>query len=115
MYKHEQHDVVCNLAWIEAQHAALHVIPITDDGFQCFTNMEMMLLVGNGHAPEFVKSWSRTRLIEELITKMTAIPENDVWVYELDGQAKHVPESTGENYQYVKGGDRAVKVDKLFS
>ena len=115
MYKHEQHDVICNLAWIERQEAALYVFELAGEGFQDFTNMELMLLMGGGHAPEFVKTWGRTQLIEALVAKGEAVPVVDVWVYELDTQAKHVPESTGERYQYVKGANRAAIVDKLFS
>ena len=115
MYKHHDPDVVCNLAWIENQQAALHVLPIETSAFQCFTNMELLLLIGNGHAPEFAKNWNRTKLIEQLCKKAEEFSIADVWVFELATQAKHVPASKGEKYTYAKGANRAAIVDNLFS
>lgn len=115
LYKHEKYNVICDLAWIQNQDASLWVFPIDKEGFNDFTNMEMILLMGNGHAPDFVKSWDRNRLITALCEKANALQEEDVWVYELEKQAKHIPETNGDRYQYVKGANRAVIVGKLFS
>ena len=111
--KHVDYNVLTNLAWIENRDAGLYVFNIEAEGFQDFTNMELMMLLRSVTKDDHT-NWDRTRLIKTLCFIAQGLPEVDVFKFELDRQAASIGESNRQRYRYVKGANKPAIVEELF-
>ncbi len=110
-HKHEDMEVVCNLAFIELNCRAYYVFPMHDTKvLNDFTNTELNLLYKNttGREPS---TENRLHLKKFILDLMEFIPETNALSYEVEEQAKRTPE--GDELLYVKGAMRPGKLQAL--
>lgn len=115
LHKHDDLDVICNLAWIECQNVSYCIFPLDDaTGFRNFTFMELRLLYKNVTGRESPNKWPRLNLIQILFDLCIRLPECDVVGFEVELQAEYVQEFSPLKWRYIKGARRPGEGKELF-
>lgn len=114
LHKHEDIQVVCNLAHIEAPHVTLCVTSYDGPSFLSdYTDMELTMLYRNttGHDHTSHSGGALRAVLAEIADRL---PTSDVNKFELDRQAASIPEDNAEPFRYVKGSNKVGKPAELF-
>lgn len=111
--KHPDVDMLCNLAYIESPHIDVSIQPCDHHTFlsEC-TDLELKLLYKNTTGNEQIYFGDKLRyVLAELVSRLPVL-DADKW--ELEYQAKAIPEGNVTPYTYVKGSYKPAILPDLF-
>lgn len=113
LHKHDDMEVLCNLAWLEVQEYGHVIGPCRHETFRGLTDMELKMLYRNITGDE-VGELGRYALIELLCGIAKNMPATEVNPADLEVQASAIVEGCKGCFKYVLGASKPALRQELF-
>lgn len=115
LHKHDDPNVLAELAWIECGDDVYHILPLKDSStFKIYTNMELITLYRNITTEDEEIWMSRHRLKELIYALCLRLNHTFVDKLELSLQSNYVKSDSREYWKYVKGAKVPTQQPELF-
>lgn len=111
--KHEDNNVLANVAWIESHDVPIALVPADSvKSFTTFSELELKTLYSNTTGHEFTGKYGA--LVQIMADIARRLPDDEINAFEADTQAAAVKEDSDKHYKFVPGSVSPGRVRGLF-